>query len=98
MTELARSLIDAAAAADWQAHNAAVLAAIGQKGSLDEKRRRISQARSRAAVVAVLETLAAECDPVAIGPDSTEQKLLTNADLRRLSEAVRGVAEKGTEA
>lgn len=48
----------------------------------------------RAAVAAVLETLAEHCDPVSIGPESTEQALLTNSDLRRLSAEVRGVGEK----
>jgi hypothetical protein len=42
------------------------------------------------AVAAVLETLAAEGDPVQIGPGMTDQKLLTNADLRRLAAEVKG--------
>ncbi len=40
---------------------------------------------ARAAVAAVLETLAAHCDPVPVGDGSTSQALLANTELRRLA-------------
>lgn len=43
------------------------------------------QKEARAAVAAVLETLAAHCDPVATGDRSTSQALLSNTELRRLA-------------
>ena len=95
MTDLAKTLTDAAAAADWQAHHAGVLTAIGQKGSLDEKRRRISEARSRAAVVAVLETLAEQGQ--SSDPDVPPQLRLAVPAMQRLAAEVRGVGEKGTD-
>lgn len=60
MSDLSQALLDAAAAADWQAHNAAVLKVIGKRGSREDKQQALSRARSRAAVAAVLETLAAD--------------------------------------
>lgn len=59
MSDLSQALLDAAAEADWRAHNAAVLKVIGKRGSREDKQQAISRARSRAAVAAVLETLAA---------------------------------------
>lgn len=44
---------------------------------------------ARAAVAAVLETLAVHCDPVSLGEGSTSQALLSNADLRGLAAEVK---------
>lgn len=41
------------------------------------------------AVAAVLETLAAHCDPVSVGDGSTSQALLANTELRRLAAEVK---------
>lgn len=68
MSELVSALTQAAAEADWAAHNAAVLKVVRQSGGLDEKRRSISRARSAAVVAAVLETLAT-VPSAALGPD-----------------------------
>jgi hypothetical protein len=88
VSDLSQSLIDAAAEADWQAHHAAVLTAIDQKGSQDERKRRVSRARSRAVVIAVLETLAAA---------ENEYACFHPVRLRGLASEVRGVGEKGTD-
>jgi hypothetical protein len=64
-----------------------VLKVIGQKGSQDEKKRRISQARSRAAVVAVLETLAAHTAPTPPG-GSARVRFLNHEELTRLAAVV----------
>ena len=103
MSDLSRALVDAAAEADWQAHNAAVLKVIGKRGGLDEKRRAISRARSRAAVAAVLETLAAsktaEINKCRIKPaeDCGRCHRLSNqvAELRGLAAEVKAVDGDG---
>ena len=57
MSELSVALTQAAAAADWTAHHAAVLKVIGKRGGREEKAQQVSRARSSAVVAAVLETL-----------------------------------------
>jgi hypothetical protein len=88
VSDLSKSLVDAAAAADWQAHNAAVLKSVGRRGTLDEKRREISRARSCAVVVAVLETLATHTGPApADGP--VRVWFLNHEEFKRLAAEVR---------
>jgi hypothetical protein len=57
MTDLAQTLVDAAATADWQAQHKAILDHL-KRGPGKETQLRISVARARAVTVAVLETLA----------------------------------------
>lgn len=57
MTPIAQAVVDAAATADREANAKAVLDSLGIR-DLEERKRYISGRRSRAVVVAVLETLA----------------------------------------
>lgn len=92
---LSRSLVDAAAEALRQAgfvdpDDDTVPTFFPADSGMAEQGARMdvwkpAECAAEVAVAAVLETLAAHCDPVAIGDGSTSQALLSNTELRRLA-------------
>ena len=83
VSELSRSLVDAAAEAIERV----------DEGLVDAPEAFFSNSaygkQAVAAVAAVLETLAAYCDPVPVGDGATSQALLANTELRRLAAEVK---------
>lgn len=81
MSDLSRSLVDAAAGAV----EAVILAKCPPNVMPTLPPGCTAKDLADGAAAAVLETLAAHCDPVAIGDGSTSQALLSNTELRRLA-------------